>query len=125
MDASERKDRERRDIVSGEVMPDERLIRFVAGPDGVVPDLACKLPGRGMWVQATRAAVETAARKGAFSQAAKAKLAAAPDLADTVEKLLTRRLLDGLGLARRAGDITFGFEKAAAAIQSGKIKIIA
>jgi len=121
MDASERKDRQRRDIVSGEVMPDERLIRFVAGPQGVAPDLACKLPGRGMWVEATRAAVETAARKGAFSRAAKAKLAAAPDLADQVELLLMRRTLDGLGLARRAGDLTFGFEKAAAAIQSGKV----
>jgi len=121
MDASERKDRQRRDIVSGEVMPDERLNRFVAGPQGVAPDLACKLPGRGMWVEATRAAVETAARKGAFSRAAKAKLAAAPDLADQVELLLMRRTLDGLGLARRAGDLTFGFEKAAAAIQSGKV----
>jgi predicted RNA-binding protein YlxR (DUF448 family) len=121
VDASERKERERRDIVSGEVMPEERLIRFVAGPDGVVPDLARKLPGRGMWVQASRAAVETAARKGGFSRSAKAKLAVAPDLADVVEALLRKRILDGLGLARRAGDITFGFEKAAAAIQSGKV----
>jgi len=47
--------RERRDIVSGEVMAEERLIRFVAGPDGVVtPDLARKLPGRGLWVAADR-----------------------------------------------------------------------
>jgi ribosomal protein L7Ae-like RNA K-turn-binding protein len=34
---------------------------------------------------------------------------------------LTRRVLDGLGLARRAGDLTFGFEKAGAAITSGKV----
>jgi predicted RNA-binding protein YlxR (DUF448 family) len=121
VDAAERKDRHRRDIVTGEVMPEERLIRFVAGPDGVVPDLARKLPGRGMWVEATRAAVESAARKGGFSRSAKAKLVAAPDLADVVEGLLFKRVLDGLGLARRAGDITFGFEKAAAAIQSGKV----
>lgn len=41
--------RERRDLVTGEVMAEERLIRFVAGPDGVVvPDVARKLPGRGM-----------------------------------------------------------------------------
>ena len=45
--------RERRDVVSGEVMEEARLIRFVAGPDGqVVPDLARKLPGRGIWVAA-------------------------------------------------------------------------
>jgi uncharacterized protein len=113
--------RERRDLVSGEVMPEERLVRFVAGPDGmVVPDVARKLPGRGLWVAATREAVETAARKGGFSRSAKAKLAAPPDLADQVENLLKSRLLSGLGLARRAGDLILGFEKAEGAIESGR-----
>jgi uncharacterized protein len=114
--------RERRDIVSGEVMEEAALIRFVAGPDGqVVPDLARKLPGRGLWVAARRESVETAARKGLFARAAKAKLAAAPDLADQVEELLRTRLLSGLGLARKAGDIAFGFEKVLAAIEAGKV----
>jgi hypothetical protein len=114
-------DRERRDLVSGEVMDEARLIRFVAGPDGVVvPDVARKLPGRGLWVAANRASVETATRKGGFSRSAKAKLTAPADLADQVERLLTKRILDGLGLAKRAGDLTSGFEKAAAAIAAGK-----
>ncbi|HVY33606.1 MAG TPA: RNA-binding protein [Caulobacteraceae bacterium] len=114
-------DRERRDIVSGEVMPEERLVRFVAGPDGsVVPDLARKLPGRGLWVEAKREAVQTAAKRGAFSRAAKTKLTAAPDLADRVEQLLRTRLIAGLGLARRAGDLILGFEKVAAAVSAGK-----
>ena len=113
--------RERRDIVSGEVMDEARLIRFVAGPDGlVVPDLARKLPGRGLWVAADRASVETAAKKGLFARAAKAKVQAPPDLANLVETLLKRRLLSGLGLARRAGDLTSGFEKVSAAITAGK-----
>lgn len=113
--------RQRRDLVSGAVMDEARLIRFVAGPEGVVvPDLARKLPGRGLWVAADRASVETAARKGGFSRAAKTKLAAGPELADQVEQLLLRRLLDGLGLARRAGDLIWGFEKVSAAIASGK-----
>ncbi|MFZ5670656.1 MAG: RNA-binding protein [Pseudomonadota bacterium] len=113
--------RQRRDLVSGAVMAEDALVRFVAGPDGtVVPDLARKLPGRGLWVAADRASVETAARKGLFSRAARAKLAAAPDLADQVERLLLRRLLDGLGLARRAGELTSGFEKVLAAVRGGK-----
>src|SRR5690349_540378 len=89
--------RERRDIVTGEVRDEAELIRFVAGPDGaVVPDLARKLPGRGIWVAADRTSVETAAKKGLFSRSAKAKLQAAPDLADQVEILLKRRLLSAL-----------------------------
>ena len=113
--------RERRDLVSGEVTPEDRLVRFVAGPEGVVtPDVARKLPGRGLWVAANRESVETAAKKGGFSRAAKAKLTAPPDLADQVEKLLKNRLLAGLGLARRAGDLILGFEKTESAIESGK-----
>jgi predicted RNA-binding protein YlxR (DUF448 family) len=114
--------RERRDLVTGEVMPEERLVRFVAGPDGVVvPDVARKLPGRGLWVEAKRASVDLAARKGGFSRSAKAKLVAPADLSDQVERLLSTRVLNGLGLARRAGDLTLGFEKAASAIESGKV----
>lgn len=114
-------DRERRDIVSGQVMDEARLVRFVSGPDGlVVPDLARKLPGRGLWVAADRASVEAAAKKGLFARAAKARIQAPPGLADLVETLLKRRLLSGLGLARRAGDLTSGFEKVASAIVAGK-----
>jgi uncharacterized protein len=113
--------RERRDLVSGEVMPEERLVRFVAGPDGVVvPDVARKLPGRGLWVASTREAVDQAARKGGFSRAAKAKLSAPDDLSDQVENRLKIRLLSGIGLARRASDLILGFEKTAQAIEQGK-----
>ena len=114
-------DRERRDLVTHEVMDESRLIRFVAAPDGsVVPDLGRKLPGRGMWVAADRTSIETAAKKNLFSRSAKTRLQAPADLADTVERLLYRRCLDQLGLARREGVLISGFEKSAAAIRAGK-----
>jgi predicted RNA-binding protein YlxR (DUF448 family) len=113
---------EKRDIVSGEIRDESGLIRFVAGPDGTVtPDLARKLPGRGMWVAADRASVETAARRNLFARAAKAKLAAPGDLAVQVEALLRARLLSGLGLARRAGEMTTGFEKVCEAVRAGRV----
>ena len=112
--------RERRDVVSGEVRDEAELIRFVLAPDGrVVPDLSRKLPGRGVWVAADRASVETAARKGAFARSAKTKAQPPPDLADQVEDLLKKRVIDGLGLARRAGTLISGFEKVAASLGSG------
>ena len=113
--------RQRRDLVSGAVMAEARLIRFVAAPDGsVTPDVLRKLPGRGLWVEATRASVEQAARKGGFSRSAKTKLCASVDLADQVEGLLVRQCLDGLGLARRAGVLTSGFEKVSSVLTAGK-----
>ena len=114
-------DRERRDLASGQVMDESRLIRFVAGPDGqVAPDLGRKLPGRGLWVEASRAAVDLAVKKNGFTRAAKTRLTAPADLADVVERLLVRRCLDQLGLARREGVLISGFEKAAQAIRSGR-----
>jgi len=114
-------DRERRDLVTHEVMDESRLIRFVAAPDGsVAPDLARKLPGRGLWVAADRTSVETAVKRNLFSRAAKAPMKPAADLADMVESLLFRRCLDQLGLARREGVLISGFEKALANIRSGK-----
>jgi hypothetical protein len=87
----------------------------------VVPDLGRDLPGRGLWVEATRAAVEQAVKRQAFSRAAKAKLGASADLADRVETLLAQRALARLGLARKAGALTSGFEKTAAALKAGQI----
>ena len=96
--------RERRDIVSGEVLPENRLFRFVADPDGqVVPDASAKLPGRGLWVEASRAAVNKAVEKKLFSRAAKAQVTAGADLAARAEKALVTRMLGDLGIARRAG----------------------
>lgn len=115
-------DRERRDLVTHQVMDESRLIRFVAAPDGTVaPDLARKLPGRGLWVAADRASVEAAVKKNLFSRAAKAPLKPAADLADLVESLLARRCLDQLGLARREGVLISGFEKSLANVRAGKV----
>ena len=114
--------RERRDIVSGVVMDESRLVRFAASPDGVVtPDLARKLPGRGLWVEATREAVATAVAKGLFSRAAKAKLAVPSDLTGAVEMGLRRRLLDGLGLAKRSGTLISGFDSVFAAVAASRV----
>lgn len=113
-------DRERRDLVTGQVMDESRLIRFVAGPDGgVAPDLGRKLPGRGLWVAADRASVEASVKKNLFARAARAPLKPPAELPTTVENLLLRRCLDQLGLARREGVLISGFEKSGQAIRSG------
>ncbi|MFN9927747.1 MAG: RNA-binding protein [Phenylobacterium sp.] len=113
--------RERKDVVSGAVMPEAALVRFVSGPDGeVVPDLARNLPWRGVWGAADRGSVATAAKKNLFARSAKAPLKAGPDLADEVERLLRARVLSGLGLARRAGELVMGFEKVAKTVGAGR-----
>jgi hypothetical protein len=99
-------------IVTGETLAPERMIRFVVGPEGdAVPDLARRLPGRGMWVRAERAIVEQAVAKKAFSRAARTAVKAAPDLSQRIEMLLLERALEDLSRARRAGRAVAGFVK--------------
>ena len=97
-------------IATGETGAPDRMIRFVVGPEGdVVPDLARRLPGRGLWVKAERAAVERAVAKNLFARAARASVKPAADLAERVERLLLERALADLSRARRAGRAVAGF----------------
>ena len=115
----------RRCLVLGDVRPKEELIRFVVGPDNsVVPDLAQNLPGRGMWVSATRAAIDTAVAKNLFTRAAKTKVTAAADLADTVAALLYKRCLNYLGLAKSAGLTVLGQMQVEAAVKGEKLSLL-
>ena len=116
---------ERRCIATGESGPTGRLIRFVLGPEAVVvPDLAGRLPGRGVWLTAERALVERAVAKRLFARAFKAPAAAPGDLADRVEALLARRLIDLIGLARKAGQAVTGFEKVRARLKEGAAGVL-
>ena len=115
---------ERRCIVTGDVQPKSGLIRFVLSPEGIViPDLAGKLPGRGMWVTSDRDALAKAAR-GAFSKAAK-KPATVPDgLPDIIEAAMARRVVDLISLARKAGYAVAGFEKVKGWLADGKARVL-
>ncbi|MEO1328091.1 MAG: RNA-binding protein [Pseudomonadota bacterium] len=110
--AKQRDEPERRCLATGETGPKAGLLRFVLDPDGVVaPDLAEKLPGRGVWLSADRAALATAAKKNLFARGFKRAVPPFPDLVERVEALLVRRVVEALALARKAGVAVAGFEK--------------
>jgi uncharacterized protein len=114
----------RRCVATWTVKPTGEMVRFVVDPAGaVVPDVAARLPGRGLWVMAERAAVERAAR-GGFAKAARAAVKVPPHLADQVETLLARRATDVLGLARRSGALLAGFDKVAEALTAGRVAVL-
>lgn len=106
----------------GESAPKEGLIRFVVGPEGeIVPDLAERLPGRGIWVSADRKALEVAAKKNLFARAARSPVKVAPDLPGQIEALLVRRMVEAIGFARKSGAAVCGFEKTREAARRGKL----
>jgi hypothetical protein len=116
---------ERSCLVSGATLSKDDLIRFVVGPDHIiVPDIAHKLGGRGLWVTADREILLTAIHKNLFSKAAKEKVTAGDDLLDLVITLLRRRCLELLGLARRSGTMFLGETQVDTAIRAGKVKLL-
>ncbi|MEL6168947.1 MAG: RNA-binding protein [Pseudomonadota bacterium] len=103
---------ERRCVATGEVHPRRGLIRFAMAPDGgVVPDVAGKLPGRGVWVSAEHDALEQAVLKNLFSRGFKTQARVSDSLVADTEAALLRRVVDGISLSRKAGKAIAGFEK--------------
>ncbi len=118
-------DPERKCIATGEVQPKPGLIRFVIGPDGqLAPDLAEKLPGRGIWVAADRAAVEKAARKGLFARAARQQVTVPEDLPGLLDERLSRRVVDLISLARKSGEAVAGYEKVKDWLDQGRASVL-
>jgi predicted RNA-binding protein YlxR (DUF448 family) len=100
--------------VSREARPIGELIRFVVAPSGeVIADLKRKLPGRGLWVSVSRAAVAEAVRRHQFERGFKRHVRVAPTLAGDTEALLERFVVDALAMAAKAGQVVFGFAKVA------------
>ncbi len=112
-------------VVTRRQGPVEELIRFVAGPDGtIVPDLARKLPGRGVWVSLQKSVVATAVKTRAFNRSLKREVKADPDLAALVDRLLTVRALAALSLTNKAGLALTGFSKIDTNINEGSVWIL-
>ena len=115
----------RKCIATGEQAAPERMIRFVVGPEGdVVPDLARRLPGRGMWLKAERGVVEQAMAKNLFAKAAHRAVKVPADLADRLERLLLERVLEDLSRARRAGRAVAGFVRVEQMLGHGRAGLL-
>ncbi len=101
------------------------MLRCVVGPgQEVVPDVEGRLPGRGFWLSAQRDMINTACAKNLFAKAARARVTAPVDLADRVERLLARRCLDRIGLARRAGQVVAGSDQVRAWLRAGRAAVL-
>ncbi len=119
----------RKCIVTGDVAAERDaapMVRFVLDPASVLtPDIAAKLPGRGAWITASREHLATALKRRLFHRAF-GEAVTLPDgmddqaFIDFVANLAARRLLDGVGLSRRAGDVILGGDDIDAYLKGGR-----
>ena len=111
--------------VTRQVRPIDELIRFVVSPSGeVVPDLKRKLPGRGLWVSASRQAVAEAVRRNHFSKGFKRDVRATATLAADTETLLVRSVVEALAMAAKAGQVVSGFSKVEGALAQRQAQVL-
>jgi len=104
--------------VTRQVAAIDDLIRFVVSPSGEpVADLKRKLPGRGLWVSLSHAAVAEAARRNVFAKSFKRDIKTPKTLADDVDRLMVRSVAEALAMAAKAGQVVSGFSKVEGAIE--------
>ena len=116
---------ERMCAVTRQSAPSHKLLRFVCGPDGqVVPDIACRLPGRGLWVGTGHKLVGDAVARKCFARGLGGKCQVPDGLADMVDGLLASSALGYLSLANKAGLAVTGYEKVLAGISTGRIEVL-
>ena len=121
-------ERLRRCLVGGKSLPRERMVRYVVQPgDGggtLVPDIEGRLPGRGLWTEARRDIVKAAVAKRVFGKAAGAAVAVPADLDERVAGLLARRVVDLVGVARRARQAVAGFDPVMVSLDRGEVGLL-
>ncbi len=86
--------------VTDEVLPIDKMIRFVIAPDGyVVADLTQKLPGVFLWVKADHAALKKAIWRNTFAAKTRQNVVIPENLMESIESGLFRLAMQTLSLA--------------------------
>lgn len=112
-------------IVTREEGNEDVLIRFARSPDGiVVPDLAAKLPGRGVWVTCSAKILGEAIKRQAFARGFEEACSIPDGLVETVGQLLRKQAVSHLALTRKAGMAVQGFTKVEEALRKGKVRVL-
>jgi uncharacterized protein len=112
-------------IVTRQEAGEDQLIRFARAPDGMVtPDLAAKLPGRGVWVSCSRKTIAEAIKRHAFKRGFEEDCQIPEGMADAVASLLRKQAVNHLSLARKAGEAVQGFTKVEEALRKGPVRVL-
>lgn len=105
--------------VTEEILPQSQMIKFVVAPDGyIVADMNNKLPGVFLWVKAERAVLKKAIWRNSFAAKTRQAVKIHDNLLETIENSLFQQAMQTLSLAKRAGELRFGFTKADEALRS-------
>ena len=116
----------RKCIVTGNILPKSELLRFVVLPNGqMLPDFNKKLGGKGVYLSNSKTLLTgLTLKKNPLNKILHQNVIITPELPQMVEGILAKKGLEGINLARKAGDLILGFEKVKDIIAKGKAAFV-
>jgi uncharacterized protein len=121
----DRKATERQCAVTRETLPVDALLRFVVSQEGgLVLDLRCRMPGRGVWVKAQRQCLAKAVRANVFARGLKKPVDVPGTLVEDIDAALEKAALGMVSMCNKAGRVVFGFVKVEAAIEQRAVALV-
>jgi uncharacterized protein len=111
----------------GRKAPPSAMVRLAVGDEHpfFAPDLAGKLPGRGVWVEPKRDCIERAARRGGFSRALRREVRVDPgEIARSIQSAYEARLAGLLASARRIRAIGLGADASIESLEAGRAALV-
>ena len=102
----------------------DALVRLVRGADGVRPDPTAQLPGRGAWVHARAACIESAVRRGGLQRAFRGAVRATAEALDAeIRAALAAAITETSGRWERAGRVPGPLGRRLAALRSAEAEL--
>lgn len=115
----------RKCILTGEVRKKSDLLRFALLPNGdFIPDFNKKFKGKGIYVSNSKSLLDKAFKTVKIGKILHCNVNPCQNLSELVEKVLAAKGLEALNLARKSGNLLFGFEKVKESILKGKAAFV-
>lgn len=116
----------RKCIVTGKILPKAELLRFVVLSDGqMLPDFNKKIGGKGIYLSNSKTLLTgLTLKKNPLNKILHTNVIIDSELPNMVERILSKKCLDAVNLARKAGDLILGFEKVKDIIAKGKAAFV-
>ena len=115
----------RKCVITGLVKPKNALLRFTILPSNeFVPDFNKKLGGKGIYFSNSKSLIRNVVQTAKIGKLIHKPAKYDQNLPDLIEKLLAAKGLEALNLARKSGNLIFGFEKIKEQIIKNKVAFV-
>ena len=112
-------------FLTGEKLDKATLLRFALSPTReVVPDCYNKLAGRGFWVRPEKSTLKLLEKSKKLTSYYEGEVFFDPKMNEIIKRLVTKKILKQLSLARKAGLLVIGSDGIKSSFNTGKLCLV-